>query len=346
MMGQIVDRYRKTHQHIDQFGTIQRDEASTGGLEDDNEFATSKQVTVLAQKPGKYLPETITNKWDVQYISLDALRSKEDFKVHGAKLYVHLPADHGPVSMASSKKNNASHVENNFVQEESENIVYYGDEAWVYLYYLAIDKNTGVGSMIQTQATRVKLLANRGGWIDIDMMEILGIWLKYPQENHGLQVVVKTKSNTILPVGVQHQTTNVPFVQIDLDEDTWSQRSRRNAPKICREEDDKNHEQCCLWQFEVDFEQDFGWEWVIHPTKYTANYCNGDCGLGVMMPTSPHAHLIQQQQQTSTNNNVKVRSPCCTPTKMSGISMLYLDPNKNVILGKLPRMKVDKCGCA
>ena len=50
MMGQIVDRYRKTHQHIDQFGTIQRDEASTGGLEDDNEFATCNQVTVLAQK--------------------------------------------------------------------------------------------------------------------------------------------------------------------------------------------------------------------------------------------------------------------------------------------------------
>lgn len=91
--------------------------------------------------------------------------------------------------------------------------------------------------------------------------------------------------------------------------------------------------------------RDFGWEWVIHPPKYRANYCNGDCGLGVMMPTSPHAHLIQQQQ-TSRNNNVKVRSPCCTPTKMSGISMLYLDPNKNVILGKLPRMKVDKCGCA
>ena len=50
MMGQIVDRYRKTHQHIDQFGTIQRDEASHGGLEDDNEFATCNQVTVLAQK--------------------------------------------------------------------------------------------------------------------------------------------------------------------------------------------------------------------------------------------------------------------------------------------------------
>ena len=59
MMGQIVDRYRKTHQHIDQFGTIQRDEASTGGLEDDNEFATCNQVTVLAQKR-KYITSVFT----------------------------------------------------------------------------------------------------------------------------------------------------------------------------------------------------------------------------------------------------------------------------------------------
>jgi hypothetical protein len=177
------------------------------------------------------------------------------------------------------------------------------------------------------------------------MREVLDVWRKYPNENHGLHIVVKTKTGAELPVGVQHQTTNVPFLQIDLEEDMWSQRSRRNAPKTCREEEDKNHEECCLWDFVVDFEADFGWEWVIHPPKYRANYCNGDCGLGVMMPTSPHAHLIQQQQ-TSKNNNVKVRSPCCTPTKMSGISMLYLDPNKNVILGKLPRMKVDKCGCA
>ena len=58
MMGQIVDRYRKTHQHIDQFGTIQRDEASTGGLEDDNEFATCNQVTVLAQKR-KYIKSVL-----------------------------------------------------------------------------------------------------------------------------------------------------------------------------------------------------------------------------------------------------------------------------------------------
>ena len=148
---------------------------------------------------------SITQKWDIQYFSLDTLRNRqEDIKDFNAKLYVHLPADHGPVSSA----NNANL---SLLESESDDIMYYGDEAWVYLYYVTIDKNSGVGSLIQTEATRVKLLANRGGWIDIDMEEILSVWLKYPEENHGLHIVVKTKTGAELPIGVQHQTTNVSY---------------------------------------------------------------------------------------------------------------------------------------
>ena len=128
-------------------------------------------------------------------------------KVYHAKLYVHLPSDHGPLPIANNSNQNV-------VENEPQEIVDYGDEAWVYLYYLMVDKRTHAGSMVQTQATRVKLLANRGGWIDLDMMEILnGIWLKYPNENLGLHIVVKTKSGGIIPVGVQHQTTNVSVLK-------------------------------------------------------------------------------------------------------------------------------------
>ena len=49
MMGQIVDRYRKTHKHIDQYGVVQSDDPFNGGFEDDNEFSTTNQVTILAQ---------------------------------------------------------------------------------------------------------------------------------------------------------------------------------------------------------------------------------------------------------------------------------------------------------
>ena len=128
-------------------------------------------------------------------------------KVYNAKLYVHLPSNHGPVSIGNNSNQTA-------LKNESQSMVNYGDEAWVYLYYLTVDKNTHAGSMQQTEATRVKLLANRGGWIDLDMMEILSIWLKYPRENLGLHIVVRTKAGGIIPVGVQHQLTNVSALVI------------------------------------------------------------------------------------------------------------------------------------
>ena len=158
----------------------------------------------------------------MQYFSLDALSSREDIKVFGAKLYVHLPADHGPVSYA----NNASQT---LLENESNQIIYYGDEAWVYLYYAMVDKKTGLGSLIQTEATRVKLLANRGGWVDIDMMEILDFWLKYPDENLGLRISVRTKSSVELPVGVQHQTTNVSVYKLS----TISYKGFHGFVKFC-----------------------------------------------------------------------------------------------------------------
>ena len=49
MMGQIVDRYRTTHGHIDHYGGIQNDGGRRSSFENDNEFQ-AKQITILAQK--------------------------------------------------------------------------------------------------------------------------------------------------------------------------------------------------------------------------------------------------------------------------------------------------------
>ena len=66
---------------------------------------------------------------------------------------------------------------------------------------------------MQTDVSRVKFSPKDGRWITIDMMEILvGIWLKYPNENMGLHIKVKTKSGKVIPVGVQHQDINVSII--------------------------------------------------------------------------------------------------------------------------------------
>lgn len=57
---------------------------------------------------------------------------------------------------------------------------------------------------------------------------------------------------------------------------------------------------------------------------------------------SPHASIVQMSGPRLHSS----AGPCCAPRKMSPIYMLYLDADKNVIKGKLPNMKVQRCGCS
>lgn len=115
-----------------------------------------------------------------------------------------------------------------------------------------------------------------------------------------------------------------------------SGRRKRMTSMTC---DDKSSEvRCCRYPLTIDFES-FGWDWVIAPKRYEANYCSGECGL-ILMNNSPHTHLIQQ------SNFFNPTGPCCSPRKMSPISMLYMDNNFNIIYGILPNMVVEKCDCS
>ena len=97
-------------------------------------------------------------------------------------------------------------------------------------------------------------------------------------------------------------------------------------------------DRCCRHHLSVDFE-DFGWDWIIAPKKYTANYCSGDCPF-VFLQEYPHTHVVQQANPHAS------AGPCCTPKRLSPISMLYFDGQQNIIYGKLPGMVVDLCGCS
>lgn len=44
-------------------------------------------------------------------------------------------------------------------------------------------------------------------------------------------------------------------------------------------------------------------------------------------------------------NPENVPKPCCAPTKLHAISVLFFDDNSNVILKKYKNMVVRACGC-
>ncbi|XP_063770601.1 protein DVR-1-like isoform X2 [Pseudophryne corroboree] len=94
----------------------------------------------------------------------------------------------------------------------------------------------------------------------------------------------------------------------------------------------------------VEF-RDVGWQnWVVAPRGYLANYCYGECPypLAEVLNGSNHAIL---QSLTHSLEPEYIPLPCCVPTKMSPISMLFYDNNDNVVLRHYENMAVDECGC-
>lgn len=112
-------------------------------------------------------------------------------------------------------------------------------------------------------------------------------------------------------------------------------RSKRSTnPMICSETE--KIETCCRYPLRVNFVE-FGWDWVIAPTGYTANYCSGECRYR-HLENNPQAYLIQQTPGGT--------GPCCTPSKMAPLAMLYFDHEHTVLYTFMQKMVVVRCGCA
>ena len=113
--------------------------------------------------------------------------------------------------------------------------------------------------------------------------------------------------------------------------DSSVERTTRSLNKVCNDQVDG----CCMSTLEVDFERDYQWSFIIYPTSFHPNFCEGDCSLGKMAPGNTYAHILQQSGY----------KPCCSPEKMSSLKMLYMDENQNVFQGVLPKMVVERCKC-
>lgn len=115
---------------------------------------------------------------------------------------------------------------------------------------------------------------------------------------------------------------------------TQRKRKRRQLGLSCA--DKKSAEaRCCRYPLLVDFRK-FGWNWIIAPDRYEAYYCSGACAVG-FLPKHPHSYVFQLSSSFS---------PCCSPRKLSSLSLLYFDDDKQVIHSVIPNMAVEKCSCA
>ncbi|KAM6893790.1 inhibin beta B chain [Xenentodon cancila] len=105
---------------------------------------------------------------------------------------------------------------------------------------------------------------------------------------------------------------------------------------------------CCRQQFYIDFRL-IGWnDWIIAPSGYYGNYCEGNCPAymaGVPGSASSfHTAVVNQYRMRGMSPGSM--NSCCIPTKLSTMSMLYFDDEYNIVKRDVPNMIVDECGCA
>ncbi|KAH9406087.1 Bone morphogenetic protein 2 [Tyrophagus putrescentiae] len=122
---------------------------------------------------------------------------------------------------------------------------------------------------------------------------------------------------------------------------------RKSSSSKRRRRPEKSHaarEVCSRKPMFFDF-QAVGWmDWILAPPGFQAYYCQGRCEYPMAEHLNYTNHATIQALVNSVNFNL-VPSPCCVPTELSPVTLLYYDTNNKVVLTNYHDMVVEGCGC-
>ena len=204
---------------------------------------------------------------------------------------------------------------------------------------------------------------------------VISSWIDNPSSNFGLLIEVtvgsgRRRSNVTLTdrpylLTIGHQPRVSPSASVsrhhhvDADIRRHSDRrsstlptppptstSRRRHRRIpLRQRRVRGERRLCRRRrMYVDFAE-IGWDdWIVAPAGYEAFYCAGECPVFLADSMNTTNHAIVQTLVHSVNRRIAPR-PCCVPTELSPISILYVDHGDKVVLKTYDDMVVQACGC-
>jgi hypothetical protein len=141
------------------------------------------------------------------------------------------------------------------------------------------------------------------------------------------------------PAGPARQIRSLPDVET----------SNSSSPNITTEgnssRSENTSEECTRLDMYVDFEK-VGWsDWIISPKGYSAYHCKGRCGFPISLSYRPTNHATMQTLVHTFSLVPDVGTPCCVPTSLRSLPMLFFDDESNIVLKSIEDMVADSCGC-
>uniref|UniRef100_A0A8D8BK95 Protein 60A n=1 Tax=Culex pipiens TaxID=7175 RepID=A0A8D8BK95_CULPI len=214
---------------------------------------------------------------------------------------------------------------------------------------------------------------NYEGWLEINVTDAMDQWMTNRIGNKGIFVdayynerpsknvrpqdfglILSNKYGRYQPFLVSYckgRELVKPTTHNNRSKRSVVKNSPRKAPKKSLkpknpflERWSQKEKSCQIHTLYVSF-RDLNWQdWIIAPDGFGAFFCHGDCNfpLNTHMNATNHA-LIQTLVHLIHPNSVP--KPCCAPTKLNPISVLYHIDDANINLKKYKNMVVKSCGC-
>ncbi|XP_061780130.1 inhibin beta B chain-like [Nerophis lumbriciformis] len=201
----------------------------------------------------------------------------------------------------------------------------------------------GLGSKWNLVEKQVEL--KRSGWHTFILTDAVRLVFEQGDRRQNLDVRCEgCEAGGVTPVLLnRNDESHRPFLVVQARQVDAKHRIRKRGLEC-----DGSSSLCCRQQFYIDFRL-IGWnDWIIAPSGYFGNYCEGNCPAYMAgVPSSASSfHTAVVNQYRMRGMSPGSMNSCCIPTRLSTMSMLYFDDEYNIVKRDVPNMIVEECGCA
>ncbi|XP_053154953.1 inhibin beta E chain-like isoform X2 [Hemicordylus capensis] len=187
-----------------------------------------------------------------------------------------------------------------------------------------------------------QLESKGSGWQTFSLMPAMQSFFEREEAALHLELQCKGCQPNITALVTSTSSSQQPFLVVKAKIQEPGHRVTKRSLSC-----DQNSDVCCRKDYYIDF-RDIGWnDWIFKPEGYQINYCMGECPVHLAgvpgMAASFHTTVFNL---VKANNIQTAGRSCCVPTQRRALSLLYFDPNSNLIKTDIPDMVVDACGCS
>lgn len=119
--------------------------------------------------------------------------------------------------------------------------------------------------------------------------------------------------------------------------------TEKDSKQIKRNKTKLDEIPCGRYDYTIDFDV-IGWgKWIVAPKKFNAYLCSGSCAFDIDVQHNSSNHAMLQSLMRLKQPDI-TPLPCCVPTKLRPISMMYFEMGE-IVVRKHQDVIAEECGC-